>query len=379
MRSSKPNGYRCNVTLSVSPPVVSHTLGIILVLLLGPLTLKTTHASETPLVSAAVSENASLRESTDDNAPASRLVNAIKDNLRFTLDFSSRATDFVARDETGYTHAVGFDSYKVISGATRDIGTAILQVYLTRIDNMVKRPGFFDGKDDTELVYRIFNFNLTALPGNLPNIRVGHFEVPYGLEHSINTNGTLRQYGQPRNLGIKADWGLSLNKQHTRFEYEVGATTGGGQSLGRQNGSFVYAARVGTLRDANRVFGLSLYRSELGGLLRNRYGVDAQFFAGRHGLLTEISLGNNDGTDVLNGLVEWNFRNRRESLLFYTQFGYFSEDRANGNESATNAKIGVRFQPNNHWSVSAQYTRDLDTFSGANKERDLSLQLRFRL
>ena len=105
----------------------------------------------------------------------------------------------------------------------------------------------------------------------------------------------------------------------------------------------------------------------------------AQFFAGRHGLLTEVSLGNNDGTDVLNGLVEWNFRNRRESLLFYTQFGYFSEDRANGNEAATNAKIGVRFQPNNHWSVSAQYTRDLDTFSGANKERDLSLQLRFRL
>ena len=157
MTFTKPNKRRCDFGSFLSQAARSPVLCSIIALLLAPLTVEATHASETSLASDAVSEIGPAADSTENRSSDSPLLNAITDNLRFTLDFSSRATDFGALGETGYTHAVGIDSYKVISSATRDIGTLILQAYVTRIDNMIKRPGFFDGKDDTELVYRIFN------------------------------------------------------------------------------------------------------------------------------------------------------------------------------------------------------------------------------
>ncbi len=64
-----------------------------------------------------------------------------------------------------------------------------------------------------------------------PRVRIGHFEIPYGIEHAINTNGTLRNYRHSANLGIKADWGLAINGETTSFEYEVSASRGSAQSL----------------------------------------------------------------------------------------------------------------------------------------------------
>ncbi|MCV6606136.1 MAG: hypothetical protein OIF34_12590, partial [Porticoccaceae bacterium] len=100
------------------------------------------------------------------------------DNLRFAVDLSSRVSHFDHADETGYTNVAGIDLHKVFSSTEGDIGTLIVQLYWTRIDNLIMRPGFFDGPDDSELVYRIVNFNWTALGPQAPHIRVGHFEIP---------------------------------------------------------------------------------------------------------------------------------------------------------------------------------------------------------
>jgi len=168
------------------------------------------------------------------------------DNSRLALDASSRASHLTKQNPIAYTHALGFDWLTVLSSSNKDIGTLLLQGYLTRLHNTQMFPGFFQDEDDTEFVYRIFNFNYTALPGNLPNIRIGHMEIPYGLEHVINTNGTLRQYAQPRNLGLKADWGVSLNKQFERFEYEVSATTGGNHRIRNNEVTRPVARRITT-------------------------------------------------------------------------------------------------------------------------------------
>jgi len=311
-------------------------------------------------------------------ADSNAWTNTIKDNLRTAFDFSSRPIYYEDLDQFASTHAVGIDLHKVVSTSTKDVGTLTAQAYLTRIDNVRSHPGFFDDNDDTQLVYRIFNFNFTGLGENLPNVRVGHMEVAYGLEHTIDTNGTLRQLGQPQNLGIKADWGISINDEHRSFEYEISATSGGNQSLGRQDGSYVFSGRIGTPRHSNFAIGASLYRSLLSGISRERQGLDVQYNIGRSTITSEVSIGENNESDILNGTMEYSFRNRRESLMFYTQLLYFSTDAPEGTVRNTTGTIGVSFTPDPHLDVSAQYSRVLNNPANTNPS-SLSLQLRYRL
>ncbi len=309
--------------------------------------------------------------------PLSALALEWRDNLRAKLDASSRAVHASDLAETGFQHAFGLDMHKVFSGDKGDIGTLILQGYITRINNMQRRPGFFEHPDDTEFVYRIFNFNYTGLGRKLPNIRVGHLEIPYGLEATIPSNGTLRQYQLPRNIGIKADWGFGLNKQHTGFEYDVSLTSGGGQQIERRDGSYVFAARVGTPRDENLSVGVSVYKSELNGLVRERVGVDARYYRGLIGWFAELSAGENAGNDIFNGLLEWNRRNARENTLLYLQLAYFSEAGAL-RETATQAIAGIKYEPTNSLTLSAQAVTDVDTYRSAESKNTLSVQVRYR-
>lgn len=309
----------------------------------------------------------------------SQQTQPLLDNLRFTIDASTRSTRFSIQDQSSSMHALGFDIHKVFTSDHRNIGTLILQGYITRIDDHPAPPGIFDDGDDTELIYRIFNFNYTGFTGNAPNIRIGHYEVAYGLEHAIGTNGTLRQYQHVKNLGIKADWGVSLNKQHKRFEYEIGATTGGNQNLNSNNGSYVFATRIGTPRDENTVYGISIYKSKLGATQRKRLGLDTRYYYGRHGIFAEISLGNNNNLDVRNGLLEWNITNNRNSWLYYTQLSYLSNDTAVGaTDEALQGVLGIQYIPDPHWDVSAQYSRDMSVFGTAQHQTLFSAQLRYR-
>ncbi len=201
-------------------------------------------------------------------------------NLRLSLDLSSRVVDFDVADEVGKVNVVGIDLHKVFTSPSGDIGTLVLQGYMTSLDNQIKHPPFFADENDSRLVYRIFNFNYTALGARLPNLRVGHFEIPYGLEHTINTNGTLRDYTHGPNLGVKADWGFSLNKELPAFEYEVSVTSGGGQEVDQVKDSYVYAARVGTPRDDNLVLGIAVFDASLGTVSKQRLGLDSQYYQG---------------------------------------------------------------------------------------------------
>lgn len=315
----------------------------------------------------------------DTNNSQPGFVSTLQDNLRFTIDLSARSVDLTRQNTTGYQYDIGFDIHKVFSSDTQDIAVLTAQGYFTQLNNMIAHPGFFQDKDDIEFVYRVFDINYLGLGGDLPNIRVGHFIIPYGLEHTITTNGTLRQYGQPRNLGIKVDWGVSLNKQFTDYEYEVSYTTGGNQSLDSSDGSYVVAARVGTPRDENTVAGLAVYQSRLNGLERYRIGADFKYFWQRHGLFSEISVGENEDDEVLNGLVEWNYRNRNESLLGYVQLAYFSQEISHNREHASQGIVGLKYAPDNHWTFSTQYDKDLNTFSGEDTQAKFSQQIRYRL
>ena len=310
------------------------------------------------------------------------ILGSLLENLRFTVDLSSRAGVSDAGD-AAYQNVIGFDLHKVVSGARGDWGTVVLQGYLTRIDSQPKHPPFFDDADDLEFVYRIVNFNLTRYGRGRFNVRVGHFEIPFGLEHLINTNGTLRDFMHGPNLGLKADWGAGVNGSFPRFEYEVTVSRGTGNRFFAAGGPFVVAGRVGTLRNANVVVGVSAFQGHvwnpgatrqwgagldpldspvtptfddtvLDGVLarglisRRRFGLDLQWYRGLFGLLVDAAYGQDYGPNgwgsqaVFNNLVEFNWTNVDGRVNAYVQSRLFTREAvARWNRSLTSV-VGTR-------------------------------------
>ncbi len=302
----------------------------------------------------------------------------LQDNLRFSIDVSARSVNYQDVEQVGYTHIVGMDLHKVFTNRNGDVGTLILQAYMTKLDNQIQHPSFFEDENDSQLVYRIFTFNFTQTQPWQPNLKLGHLEIPYGLEHSINTNGTLRDYAQGSNLGIKADWGVSLNKQHQLFEYEISTSTGGGQSLQANDSSYVYSARIGTPRHLNQIVGISVYESKLANNTRRRVGLDAQHYWGLFALFGQLDHGENNGQYVNRGLMEFNWRDTREFTTIYLQSIYALEDSELAQQNKLTFAIGAQLDYRQRWDFSGQFKWDHDTFNEQKKTERLSLQLRYR-
>ena len=306
------------------------------------------------------------------------------ENLRWTIDESGRAVFNTDTEVTGTVVAIGFDVHKVVSGHSGDIGTFVLQGYLTRIDDLARRPPFFEGDSDWEFVFRIFNFNYTAWTRGLVNLRIGHFEVPYGLEHILNTNGTLRDYNHGPNLGVKADWGATLNGSVEGFEYEVGWSRGTGNEYTDRGDPGIVAGRVGTDRDADTVVGLSGLSGRVlgpnGTVDRDRVGLDLSHYRGPLGYLAEFSLGDDEGRDVRNAMVEMNWRNSNETVLCWLQARDFAFETPAGDfDDGISSALGIRWAPDPHWSLSFQWTQAITTASpSAARDALLALQLRYR-
>lgn len=301
------------------------------------------------------------------------------------MDVSSRA---ILNDRNGQgAHAtfLGFDMHKVFTGPEGDIGTLVLQPYVTRLDNVGAPPPFFDDGDDWELVYRIFNFNYTALAGNKFNIRLGHMEVPFGLEHVINTNGTLRDYIHGPNIGVKADWAVSINGELEDWEYEVALLRGSGNEWIRRGDPYIVAGRVGTSRDEPFSLGVSFLHGEVfryptpdTPLRRTRLGVDAIWHYQCLTFLGEASVGYDLDTPVCNTILEVDLHSTDGTLMLFNQVISLNADVGNHWTSTTRNFLGARWAPDSHWALSAMWRQDLVTRGGAPDVGLFFMQVRYR-
>ncbi len=88
---------------------------------------------------------------------------------------------------------------------------------------------------------------LRLLPPML-NIRVGHFYVPYGLQPWIDTHGTLLQGPAMEFIGMDRDWGVAIEGQNDKLEYEVGLTRGSGMDLFERDNNYAVAGKLSTPR-----------------------------------------------------------------------------------------------------------------------------------
>ena len=161
----------------------------------------------------------------------------LTDNLRWAIDLAARPSFDDRLDEWHSAFFLGLDVHKVFGSESGDWGTLVLQPYLTRLDSP-RHPPFFESNHDWELVWRIFNFNYTGIASGRFNVRVGHMEIPFGLEQVVNTNGTLRDYQHGRNIGVKADWGVSLNGELPAWDYEFSLTRGTGNEWSSRGDPF---------------------------------------------------------------------------------------------------------------------------------------------
>lgn len=132
------------------------------------------------------------------------------DNFRFAVDFSLRPRYEFEQGDYSRIESVGIDIHKVFSASDGgDLGTLVLQGYFTKLNSVKKHPSFFDDENDSKFICRICNFNMTIMDRGKLNLRIGHAEIPFGLEYNQDSNGTLRQYSNGRDLGNKLDWGVA--------------------------------------------------------------------------------------------------------------------------------------------------------------------------
>lgn len=100
------------------------------------------------------------------------------ENSRAIIDLSSRFSAKIDGDGESFTHFVGLDTHNLFSDEKGDWATYVGQIDWSLTTRMLKL--------NVNLLGRIID--------GAPNVRVGHYEIPFGLDHLINTNGTLHNF-----------------------------------------------------------------------------------------------------------------------------------------------------------------------------------------
>jgi hypothetical protein len=309
-------------------------------------------------------------------------LGTLSDNLLFAVDVSGRVQYNTSTRQWSTTQFYGFDLYKVFSDDTGDIATMVLQGFATRIDNVNPHPFFFSHGTDWQFLYRMFHVNVRVDPRGRMNVKVGHYEMPFGIEALLNSNGTLRQFGTARNLGVKADWGVTLNGVTRAVEYEVGIGRGSGMEWHSTGSPFQFAGRVGTIRDADQWIGLSgfwgdLWRPNNVQLERRRIGIDLGMHRGPFTWMAEVSGGTNDGDAAVNALLELDWHAPDDEWLLYGQFQAWTQD-TNGWDDNLQLILGMQWAMDSHLVLSLQYIQNLTMFNDASRAAIIQFQTRYR-
>ncbi len=303
----------------------------------------------------------------------SEIGRALADGTRWTIDVSARVSTPSREPEVVTQEFVGLDLHKVVSSRHYDWATLRVQLYGSRIDGL--------GRSDTDLQYRFVDLNITRFFNGMLNLRVGHFEVPFGLEYPIDTNGTLRDYLSGTNLGLKSDWGLSVNGVLPSFEYELALSRGSGNEYDDGGDPFIVAGRVGTSRDRNLIVGLSGFCGRLydqPDQTRTRIGLDAQYFYRLFSVLGEFNAGRTGSNDEITGLAELNWRSPNERWRPYFQTVYQVHESVSRWDAMVHLNLGIEVHFNRHFDVAFQHRQDVATFDTAPLDGFSTVQARYR-
>ncbi len=299
--------------------------------------------------------------------PLSGLASTLKElnlsnNARWTIDLSALSSNEVQNGESAEIYTIGFDYYTKLTYQDRDIATIIFQPYWVQLKGVSAPPEFFDDGDDNAINWRITNINFTGLSRGKFNIRVGHFEVPFGIEQNLDSNGTLRQFTFT-DRAIKADWGISANGVLPSFDYEFALTRGSGNNWTNDSDPYLVSGRVGAPHINNIVWGISYFYGNLlapqGIVHRRRAGLDLAYYYYQWEFHNELSFGRDENIDTENAWIEIAWNNRTESLKTYTQWQYRTRDESGDKETLNVFVLGAQWFVSPAIDISAQWQEAL--------------------
>lgn len=311
----------------------------------------------------------------------------IADDFEVEFDDSAQGVLDSATERIQSRMSIGVDLRKQFAGLSGPIGVLTLRAYLMQIDDLLDPLLLFHEVDDWDVEWRETNFNWTAIGSSWTNVRVGHFDLPFGLEHTIDDNGTLRDYDHVRQFGVEEDWGVTLNGGDEVFEYEAGWTRGTGNDYRQDGDPGVVSGRLGARHQTLRA-GVSFLdgrtldrgaRTPEGDLVdRERVGVDVQLRHRSWGVLTEAAVGTDERSDVHHELVELNWTAPYDASLAWLQVR--NEGRDDGGwDDFRSASLGLELPVPGGWSFSAQWTQHLEAYEDDSRIGFLAMQLRMRL
>jgi len=150
-------------------------------------------------------------------------------------------------------------------------------------------------------------------------LRIGHFNIPFGMNPVMEPRGIFRMPLEALDLGYKKDWGISWQRESGEHDLEVGGFLASGGDLHWRRGSFLFAGRMGTPTYRDFEYGFSLLIADspptMGDVRmadmmvrRVRAGLDAIYLYGTHTILkSELAAGTDDGRSVagLMAAVDW--------------------------------------------------------------------------
>ncbi|MBI2503024.1 MAG: hypothetical protein HYW07_07285 [Candidatus Latescibacteria bacterium] len=89
-------------------------------------------------------------------------------------------------------------------------------------------------------------------------VRLGHFDLPFGLTSPLALRGQALRPLSELSLGFAQDWGLSAHGRWGHFEYEAAATLGSGEELRLRPGAALWTGRLGLPSYRKVQYGISL-------------------------------------------------------------------------------------------------------------------------
>lgn len=232
-----------------------------------------------------------------------------RENWRSSIDTAmvNRNID----DENQLSSFLGIDLHTVIVKDQRDWATLTFQPYYRMALGTDDFPSIDTQAE--QLTWRIANVNFHLASRDIFNVKVGHFEIPFGIEFYEDTNGTLRQFSPVVYQQLKVDWGVSINGDFSRVlnhdaflgltTYEVALTRGSGnqwKSGQAPEEPYAFSGRIGRSVNSDLPLGVSWMiantLNDPNGAMnsttaRRQLGIDGGYYRGLWGALWEVGLG----------------------------------------------------------------------------------------
>jgi hypothetical protein len=304
-------------------------------------------------------------------------------------------------------NSVGFILFGTFSGPRGQIGDMNMQFRTTYYNNQfthgVKMGNeWTEGLNDFELEFHNAYLRMRVLPPMF-NVRIGHFYVPYGIQPWIDTHGTILQSPAMEFIGLDRDWGIAMEGQNDKLEYQVGLTRGSGMEFFGKDNNFALAGKFSTPRIGEHVndwlgvsfligrifdpMGVERLRSwdmeekmdifKDNVIKRWRAGIDGQKITGPARLRFEISSGQDASKEyILGGFSEVRYAlGKNNRWLSSLQFENLTQNISQSNRNSdTSVRLGITYSFSANHNLQFAVSRDLNVIFG---KKDTTIGLLF--